>query len=122
MSSHQVRNVSFYPDGVQVDFATPVKDLRSNGLFMQHSITIPATEEYAERLDNLVDAVSALLEGALDDFTTHPAAADVVDHEQASPYDNPLERDGVLVDTDDDEPGPYDNPLERPVVPFPEQD
>lgn len=92
--SHLIQAVTFMAENVVIEFSSPAVDVRSNGLVLQHALSIPASEEYAERLDELVEVVQALLDQALSDHTVYPPAVDAVDSDDddVSPYDNPLER------------------------------
>lgn len=91
-----IRNVSFHADGVSIDYASPESDQRSNGLIQNHVIFFPATDEYAELLDSLVDAAQAALVRGLRDWSIVRPPEPEEEDEDARPFDNPLERGGVL--------------------------
>lgn len=94
-----IRGVMFTEDGVVIDW-TDLDDTRDSGLMRSQQYYIPATDEYAEVVDELVDAIHKALDRVTTDFNTNPPsrAARVVageDEDEVGPYDNPLERDGV---------------------------
>lgn len=96
MSVLYVRGVAFHHDGLTIEYASQ-QDLRGNGLMKNHVLFVPAIDQYAELLDDLIDAVQIALKRGLEDFEFEPPPADETDDEtETNPYDNPTERDGVL--------------------------
>lgn len=90
-----IRGLAFHGEGVTVDYVVPEQDLRANGLVQNRVLLIPAIEDYAGLLDDLVDAAQALLGRAVDDFHATPAEDpdEDVETDEPSPWDNPNERD-----------------------------
>lgn len=92
--SYVIRGLAFHEAGVTFDYVIPEEDVKSNGLLFNRVLLVPATDEFAEVLDNLIDALHHALTTALTSFRDTPAADDVDpgEDDEPSPYDNPLER------------------------------
>lgn len=91
--SYVVRTLAFHGEGVTFDYVIPEEDIRSNGLVLNRVLLVPATDEFAELLDDLIDALHEALSTALASFNSTPVSEEVdPDDDEASPYDNPLER------------------------------
>lgn len=91
-----LRSIAFdeESDSVVIEFMTPALDVKLNGVCLNHSVLVPATEEFRVPLAELHAACQQTLTGALGAFD----AADPVDLEQLG--------------DDDDEPSPYDHPAD----------
>lgn len=93
--SYFVRAVGFHPDGVTFDYVSPEEDVRDNGMALNHILFVPHSEDFAELLDTLVDAIDTAMNGAMAALRQTPPVdlSDDDDDAAPSPYDNPLERD-----------------------------
>lgn len=92
--SFLVRGLAIHSDGMTIDYLVPEQDVRDNGLLQNRVLLVPAIEDYSSVLDDVIEAIHALLGRALEDFNTLPAAEPEEDFDDdSSPYDNPLERD-----------------------------
>lgn len=98
MSTHVLRGVTFddQSESVVIEYMTPDRDVKRNGICLNHAVMIPALDEFRELLLDLHEACQRALQDSLAAF----ANADTVDLPSA-------------MDEDDDAPGPYDNPTER---------
>lgn len=67
-----IRNVSFQPDGVAIEYVAPDEDYRANGLMLNHVMFIPHDDDYEDEIDEALEAVQALLADALDDVDRLP--------------------------------------------------
>lgn len=63
-----IQSIQLMPDGVSVTWFEIPDSFRSSGVSRTHQITIPNDPEYGEEIETLVDAASALLVDALEDF------------------------------------------------------
>lgn len=90
-----IRGLSIHTDGVTFSYAE-ADDFRDNGLLLNRTLFVPADGEFADSLDDVLDAINATLSLALASFAN--------------------ELPPELAPSDDDGPSPYDNPLERPDV------
>lgn len=99
MKNHLIRGLTVHTDGITFSFAE-ADDFRENGLLLNRTLFVPADGEFADALDEVLDAANNALRTALASFTREvaPDLSDlsrVVEDEGPSPYDNPLERPGV---------------------------
>ena len=73
LPKYLVRGVTFSPDGgVAIDYMEPLKDLRKNDLAINHSIYIPAEDEYEDEIEEVQKTILYLLADALEDFHAMP--------------------------------------------------
>lgn len=91
LTNRIVRNLAFTPEGIAIEYADVKYDLRDNGLASHHALLIPATDDYADLLDEVVEVVHRALNKALADWNNTVPMDDLpseLDNEP-SPYDNP---------------------------------
>lgn len=66
-----IRGVTFNPDGsAVVEYVTPAKDARANGVTINHAMFVPHGADYDDELDALMDAATYLINDVLEDFPT----------------------------------------------------
>ena len=91
-----LRSVVFSDDGesVVIEYLTPAEDVRKNGLVINHALLVPANDEFLPLIEELEKATQKALGEVLE---AHAAAEPFIlppeeQREEASPWDNPLER------------------------------
>lgn len=90
-----IRSVSFESEGgLSAEYMCPSKDIRRNGLVVQHMISLPANTEYDDDIDQVRDVAAAVVRRALLDLEHVPAASWDEDtgepaEQRVGPYDNP---------------------------------
>jgi hypothetical protein len=94
---HVVTGVAFeiQTGGLIVEYVTPEIDARANGLTRNHTIAIPADDEFDDLIGGLQRKAHSLLTTALASFEdSEPLQVgdDEIDDDAPAPYDNPLER------------------------------
>ena len=67
-----IRSIGLLEDGVLLEYVDYQKDLRDSGLVLNHTIFIPAGDDYDDEIEAVVLAVRALLADALQDFANVP--------------------------------------------------
>ena len=67
-SDRLIRTVTLQSDGATVEYVDSKRDLRDNGLMVNHIVFIPAGEDYDEGLEALIVAAQRLLSDALEDL------------------------------------------------------
>jgi hypothetical protein len=97
---YDLSGVQLGADGVVLDFGDTAEDRRMNGMGRRQQLYVPVDDpDLAEVLEAFYQAGDALLDAAVVAFTlSPPRQVQVVGDAEASPYDNPLERDHVEVD------------------------
>lgn len=69
MTTILVRGLTFDPDGsITVEYADADKDMREKGIILNHTIFVPAGEDYDDELLDVARAVQALLADVLEDL------------------------------------------------------
>ncbi len=69
-----VAGVRFEEDGsMMLDFMQPLRDVKANGVQLQHSMYVPAGDEYDDEMDAVRDAVRYLINDILEDLPNLPA-------------------------------------------------
>ena len=63
----QISGVAFHAEGVEVAYVRLPRDVRKNGLVWQHSLMIPHGSDYDDEIETLLQALTDLLQDALDD-------------------------------------------------------
>ena len=87
---HVVRAISFDNDGVVIEYVTPSEDIRDNRMLRNHSLFIPATDDFDSDLADLEKAAQTCLRLALAAFATAlPADLEAEEPDGPSPYDHP---------------------------------
>lgn len=87
-----IRSIGFMAEGgVVIEYVTPAVDVAANGIVLNHSVLVPALDEYDTELTDLVTASQALLATVLAVFFVTPALdlPAVLDDDVPSPYDAP---------------------------------
>jgi hypothetical protein len=64
-----VRALEFTAEGLAVEYADVTRDVRSNGLAINHTVWIPA-EEYGDEIDAVLTAVATLMTEVTGDLDT----------------------------------------------------
>lgn len=82
-----IASVAFDPEGLVLTFMTLPDDLRENGLGQQHQITVPRGADYEDEIEAVEDALHALIEDALDDFSKVPAYEPPTDDDEENDDD-----------------------------------
>jgi hypothetical protein len=99
--SHDVKSVSFNPDGsVVFEYNIFPSDAREDGWGMTHALLVPALETTADALEALQERCQRALVEQLEafdgtevvDFERILIEEELIEGEEASPYDNPTER------------------------------
>lgn len=68
-----VSGITFEEDAVVIQYMQPNRDLRENGLLLQHALSIPVEDDYDDEIRDLIEAAHLLLLDALDDHRRLPA-------------------------------------------------
>lgn len=92
MSDHIIRTLSRDAEtgGLAFEFLTPAKDIRSNGLVINHALLIPPEDRHLAFIEEIEAAMQGWLTTALVLFEEgEPVFAEDSDE---NPYDNPDER------------------------------
>lgn len=92
MIDNVIRSIGYLADGgVVIEFVTPTRDVAENGIVLNHSVLVPALDEYDTELTDLITASQALLSSVLATFAQTPILElpSEPDDEEPSPYDAP---------------------------------
>jgi hypothetical protein len=72
MSDLAIRSVVFGEDIVEIVYMTP-QDVRNGGLVMQsHVLGVSMAPDYADEIEDVLDAIKRLVRDALEDFELTP--------------------------------------------------
>lgn len=89
---HIIRTLNRDPEtgGFVFEFLTPSKDIRNNGLVINHALLLPPEDRYLPLIDEIEQALQQWLTTVLALF--EDGEPEVVDDGEENPYDNPEER------------------------------
>lgn len=64
-----IRSINFLPTGdVAIEYTHPLQDYKVNGLAVNHQLFVPGDQDYDDEIEAVLDAATALVRDALEDF------------------------------------------------------
>ena len=78
--------------GLVIEYLTPAKDVRTNGMVLNHALLVPPEDAFTELLVEVELVLQRTLSAALELFEAAPELEAAAEDEGPSPYDNPEER------------------------------